>query len=137
MERASHHLRVAVSISAKSFYRSVYPVRRVEGFFNAISMVDIDINVKHSLMKHIKFEGRDLRCLLNLVFFKELKNREHTIIYVAESAGFTFLCVVQSTCPVDDNVRRSVVQTNSTTCCTNEDSNLIDCGKMNGNKSSS
>ena len=83
-------------VGACSF--SSVPVRAIERFFYAITVVNINVNVEHAL-----------------VVFEQLKNREHDIIDVAESTRFALLRVMQSSCPVDDVIIVSMVESNGTT----------------------
>lgn len=63
-------------------------VSGVEGFFDAIAVVDIDVNVEDTL-----------------VVAEEFYDRENDVVDIAETGSFSLFSVVETTCPVDRNVR--------------------------------
>ena len=62
-------------------------VRGVEGLLDAITVVNVNVNVKHAL-----------------VVLEELQNGQHAVVDVAKSGGLALLSMVQAAGPVDDNV---------------------------------
>mmetsp|Transcript_42954 Transcript_42954/g.124216 ORF Transcript_42954/g.124216 Transcript_42954/m.124216 type:complete len:207 (+) Transcript_42954:804-1424(+) len=69
----------------------------VECFFDTIAVVNINVNVKNAF-----------------VLFQKLQNGENAIVDVTESRSLSFLSVVQTSGPVDDNVHSAIVQTGCT-----------------------
>jgi hypothetical protein len=59
-------------------------VGEVEGFFHTIAVVDIDIDIEHSLES-----------------FQELEDSQHAIVDIAEPGGLGLFGVVESPGPVD------------------------------------
>ena len=89
MERAGHHA-----------------VGRVEGFLDAVAVVDVDVDVEDSRVESaawVKFSygleggGRETGP-------KELQDGENDVVDVAEPARLTLLGVVQTSSPVDGDV---------------------------------
>mmetsp|Transcript_20578 Transcript_20578/g.48498 ORF Transcript_20578/g.48498 Transcript_20578/m.48498 type:complete len:426 (-) Transcript_20578:122-1399(-) len=72
-------------------------VRRVEGLLDAVSVVDVDVDVQDPL-----------------VLLEELQYRQDAVVDVAEPGGLRLLGVVQPPGPVDDDVDRVVVETRRT-----------------------
>jgi hypothetical protein len=70
----------------------------VEGLFDTVTMVDIDINVKHTCM-----------------VLEQLENGEHDIVDVAKTGSLTLLGVVKTTSPVDTDICCTTVELVSTT----------------------
>mmetsp|Transcript_26489 Transcript_26489/g.89135 ORF Transcript_26489/g.89135 Transcript_26489/m.89135 type:complete len:349 (+) Transcript_26489:295-1341(+) len=68
-------------------------VRRVEGLFDAVPVVDVDVDVHDAL-----------------VALQELEDAQHAVVDVAETRSLGFLRVVQAPSPVDHNVRPLLVQ---------------------------
>jgi len=68
-------------------------IRQIEGFLDAIAMVHVDIEVKHT--------GVDI---------EQLYDRQHDVVHIAEPARLGFLSVVQATSPVDGDVGLPVQQ---------------------------
>ena len=64
-----------------------YPVSVVERFFDPITVVNVDINVKHSR-----------------VVLKELEDSDHDIVHVTESRCFELFGMMESASPVHSNV---------------------------------
>jgi len=56
----------------------------VKGLFDTISVMTIDVNVEYAGVRP-----------------KEFQDGENDVIDVAESGGFSFLCVMESAGPVD------------------------------------
>ena len=97
-----HIERVVLSFGCSCFFQVTCPweeiaipmegdchhaVGRIECFFNSISMVHVDVDVKHTV-----------------VVFEELKDCEHDIVDVAETRSFLLLGMVKASRPVDCNV---------------------------------
>ena len=72
-------------------------VRCIERLFHAVSVVDVDINVEHSLVR-----------------FEELQNAKHAVVDVTEAASLTLLSVMKTTRPIYSNVTNSLIKTNRT-----------------------
>jgi hypothetical protein len=70
-----------------------YPVTRVKGFLNAVTMVHVDVYVEHAI-----------------VVFEELKDRKNDVVHIAEPAGFLLLGVMQTATPVYRDVGAFVVE---------------------------
>ena len=62
-------------------------VSRVERFFDAVTVVAIDVDIQHA--------G---------IYAQKLQYSKHYVIDIAEAAGLLPLCVVKTACPVDANV---------------------------------
>jgi len=60
----------------------------IEGLFNTISVMHINIQVKDSWIN-----------------FKKLKNADNYIVDITKTAGFSLLSMVISSSPVDSDVR--------------------------------
>lgn len=65
----------------------------VESLFNAISVVDVDVNVEHSGM-----------------VAQQLKNGEVDVVHVAESRAFALFGVMQAASPIDADVGLACVE---------------------------
>jgi hypothetical protein len=65
----------------------------VESLLDAVSVVDVDVDVEHALVR-----------------LEELEDREDDVVDVAKARGFVLLGVVQAPRPVDDGVRLLVVE---------------------------
>ncbi len=63
------------------------PIGGVESFFDTVAVMNVDIDVQHTRVVSQQFE-----------------NAEYDIVDVAKPTGFTLLCVMQPTCPVDRNI---------------------------------
>jgi len=63
-------------------------VSGVKSLLHAIAVVDVNINIEHTL-----------------VHFEELKNRQDNVVDIAEPTGLAFFRVVETACPVDGNIR--------------------------------
>lgn len=60
------------------------PIGEIEGLLNTITMVDIDINIQHSL-----------------VGLKQLQNGKHAVVDIAKPRSLRLLGMMQSSRPVD------------------------------------
>ena len=69
----------------------------VEGLFNSVSMMDIDIDVENAL-----------------VYLEKFKNTQDNVVDVTESTRFSLFGVVKTTCPVDGNIGLASVDLGST-----------------------
>lgn len=88
-------------------------IRVIEGFLNSISVMYIDIDIKYPSMNAVIVESSDSMARRrqeapNLP--KQFQNSQYDIIHVAESTRFSFLSMMQSSCPIDRNIRRSIHQ---------------------------
>lgn len=63
------------------------PIARIKRLLDAVSMVNIDINIKHARVRA-----------------QELEDAEYDVVDVAETGGFAFLGVVQAPGPVYSDV---------------------------------
>jgi hypothetical protein len=70
-----------------------HAVGRVEGLLDAVAVVDVDVDVEHSLVE-----------------LKELEDGEHDVVGEAEARGFGLLGVVQPARPIDRDVRLALVE---------------------------
>lgn len=91
----THVLKIAgareeVSISMEA--DSHHAVRHVEGLFDAVAMMDVNVDVEHTL-----------------VILQQFEDSEDNIVRVAESFGFLLFRVVKASCPIDADVRTLVV----------------------------
>lgn len=64
-----------------------------EGLFHSISMVNIDIDVKNSLM-----------------VLEQFQDGQHDVIHVAKSFRLLLFCMVQSTGPINAKITAPVIQ---------------------------
>ena len=64
------------------------PVCGVERLLDSVPMVDVNVNVQDSL-----------------VILEEFKDGKDDVVDIAEARCFALLCMVESPCPVDCNVR--------------------------------
>jgi len=80
---------VTISVEADGHHS----VGCVKGFFNSIAVVDVDIDVEHSLM-----------------ILEQLQDSKHNVIYITEPRGRLLLCMMKASSPVDANVRRLMIQ---------------------------
>lgn len=69
------------------------PVSEVESFLNPVTMVDVNINVKHPR-----------------VVLEQLQDANHNVVDIAEARGLKLLGMVQTTSPVNGNITDLVVQ---------------------------
>ena len=69
------------------------PVRGVEGLLHAVPVVDVDVDVEHSL-----------------VVLQELEDGQHDVVDVAEARGLRLLGVVETPGPVDGDVGGLLVE---------------------------
>lgn len=76
-------------------------VRDVERLFDAVAVVDVNVNVEHAR-----------------VVLEQLEDAEHNVVHVAEARALGLLRVVETARPVDGNVTQAVVQPRSSVCCT-------------------
>jgi len=68
-------------------------VGEVEGLFDAVAVVDIDVDVQHAV-----------------VHLQQLEDRQHDVVRVAESRCLAALRVVEPSGPVDDDVGAALVE---------------------------
>lgn len=98
-----------------------YAVSCVESFLDAITVVDVDVDVEDALFEAEKFEDAedDVWGGKSAKMGKKIKKPvvvtkvEHTID-VAKATSLTFLRVVQPTCPIHSDITFVPVQTRST-----------------------
>mmetsp|Transcript_50181 Transcript_50181/g.104707 ORF Transcript_50181/g.104707 Transcript_50181/m.104707 type:complete len:221 (+) Transcript_50181:1699-2361(+) len=64
-----------------------HPICRVEGFLDAITMVNINIDVKNTIMH-----------------FQQFQDSENNVIHEAKPACLALFCVVKATGPIDGNI---------------------------------
>ena len=79
---------VSVSMEADSHHA----VRHVEGLFDAVAVMDVNVDVEHTL-----------------VILQQFEDSEDNIVRVAESFSFLLFGVVQASCPIDADIRTLVV----------------------------
>mmetsp|Transcript_37357 Transcript_37357/g.77510 ORF Transcript_37357/g.77510 Transcript_37357/m.77510 type:complete len:265 (+) Transcript_37357:434-1228(+) len=65
----------------------------VESFFHSITMMNVDINVEHTL-----------------VLLQEFKNSQNAIVDVAKSTGFCLFGVMKTSGPINDNIGLVLVE---------------------------
>ena len=65
----------------------------IKGLLDPITMMNIDINVKNSL-----------------VMFEQLQNGQNNIIHVTKTRGFRLFSVMQPTSPIDTNFGLLLIQ---------------------------
>ena len=93
-----------------------YSVGGIKGFLNAVTMVDIDVDVEDALVITKELEdAKNNICRLGLAWTQERGPISQPLtIYVTETARFALLCVMQTARPVHCYVAFPTIEP----CCT-------------------
>jgi hypothetical protein len=89
-------------------------ISRVEGLFDAIAVVNINIDIKNTLLETQQLKDSENNICRVLVQTQRHINFKHLTIDVTEATCFTLLGVVQTTSPVNSNIALVAVQSCST-----------------------
>ena len=71
----------------------------IEGLFDAITVVAVDVYVENARESA-----------------EEFKNREYDVIYIAKTRSLALLCVMEAASPVDSNVGSAIIEPLGCTC---------------------
>jgi len=84
-------------------------VSAIECFLNTISMMNVDVDVQHSV-----------------VVLQQLKNGENDVVYIAETTCLHLFCMVETASPVDANVSALMIKLD----CSVEGTTSRDLGEL-------
>ena len=70
-----------------------HPVRRIERLFHTISVMHVNVNIQNTRIRA-----------------QQLKNGQDNVVGIAKATGFALLRMMQTTRPVDDDIRRTLTE---------------------------